>query len=194
MEYRIDRTTSELHLTGPMFITRLKNYVYLGSPGHYLYYDSSNAVEVNTDFRTNLEVMAHHNNVSAFFKRATLIFEDDYILVFDIDNDELGRISKSMESLKPKSKSKSIGEILLCRQTKSLPDICLSDDEMTVDMLYTKNHSPKKIQHSPCGYPIDGFYVRVTKASNSQPSNAQVYTVYGEETQDPFIKLNYYNK
>jgi hypothetical protein len=75
----------------------------------------------------------------------------------------------------------------------SASELIAAEDSIN-DILYTKNFDPKKIHHSPCGYPIGGYYVRITKAPERPPSNARVFTIYGEETQDPFIKLNYYSK
>lgn len=192
MEYRIDRTTSELQISGPKFINRLKNYIYLGDPGHFLYYDASNAVEVRTDFRTNLDILSVHTNVSNFFKKSTLVFEDEYIIVFDVDTDTLDRIAGIPSGVK----SRSLSEIILCRggaKSLSASELLAAEDSIN-DLVYSKNQDPKKIQHSPSGYPIGGYYVRVAKAPGTQPNNARVFTIYNEETQDPFIKLNYYHK
>jgi len=200
-DYKIDKTTSELNIFDESFITRLKNYVFLGTLGRYLYYDANNAIDVSTDFMSRLTINGHYDGLSEFFKKPTMMFEDDYVLVFDA-SEQLPQTLITQKAhnsddhfVRPK-KLKSIGSLIFCKSDNNISistDQSAQDSHSYFDLLYTKSNPPVTIQASPCGYPIGGYFVRVNKAPGKQPLSVTVYNIYGSETQEPFVKLNYYS-
>lgn len=204
-DYLIDRETSSLIVTDTCFITKLKNYLFLGQPGHYLYYDSNNAVVVTTDFRSRLDIGDHFNSLSQYFRSATLIFEDDHVIVFDTVDPNMDLIVKMINPVKTKQRSFLVAGQLVAEpgspKSKSSPSMIddtfifdtMIEDDPVVDMIYCKHGVPRKIKPGPRGYAIGRYHIKTIRALGKQPSNVMVYDINGQESQDAYIKLGFYN-
>lgn len=200
--YFIDRDSSDLWHFSNGFVTKIKNYVCLEKSGQYLFYDSNNAVAIETDFRGTMTVLCHEKSVADFFNASSLIFDDCGIIVFDIqDRDSNSFIRKTTSDISgqmildnldlavnvPLTRQRSM---LSCLPINRSNDSAMSPDEpRLVNYIYSRAIGPKKIMKGPYGYGIGGYYVSVMKVHGRKPTGFSVYDMYGHETQEPLVLL-----
>jgi len=82
-------------------------------------------------------------------------------------------------------------------KSKSSPsmvdDSFMFDEDPVIDMVYCKHGIPRKIKATQHGYAIGRHFVKTIRAPGKQPSNVLVYTIDGQESQDTYVKLGFYN-